>query len=461
MDGFVNRTAELRALDRWWKAHARAAVVWGRRRVGKTALLQQFASDKRSVFHTGAGRGDRGELALLSRQVAALGLRGLRDLDQRPYTNWDDALDDLAERAARTPVLLVLDEFPELVAASPGLPNVLRAFLDRSQGHTKLRLLLCGSAVRHMTALQEERQPLYGRFDLALLVHAFGPHDAAHMLPRVAPADRALAYGLTGGMPLYLSWWDQDASVTENLAELVCQPASRLLTEGDLVLRTDADVADLGQQVLYAIADGRTQHGEIKDHIRAEPTRTLDRLIELRIIERLIPAGEPQRTKRRIYRIADPFLAFHLRVASRYRSEIDRGLGRSIAPVMRQALDDHMGGVWEEAFRSHLRVLAADGRLPTPGNVVGVGAWWDASGTNEIDAVVLEGRSATPVLAGEAKWARSVDARRIVHDLRQKVDRGLGLDPNSLGYLVCARHEVHHLPDGAQAFTAEDLFSPS
>ncbi len=82
---FVNRSAELAALEAWWRsATGRAALVWGRRRVGKTALLQRFAQNQRVVFHTGAGRPRAGELAQLSRQVTAAGLAGLRDLGERP-----------------------------------------------------------------------------------------------------------------------------------------------------------------------------------------------------------------------------------------------------------------------------------------------------------------------------------------------------------------------------------------
>jgi hypothetical protein len=91
------------------------------------------------VFHTGASRGQNTELALLARQVGGIGVSGIRDLAARGYTDWDDALDHVALMAEREPLLVVLDEFPKLAATTPALPNLLRAFLDRSQGHTQLR----------------------------------------------------------------------------------------------------------------------------------------------------------------------------------------------------------------------------------------------------------------------------------------------------------------------------------
>lgn len=458
---FVNRRAELAALERWWTRDERAAVVWGRRRVGKTALLQQFLDGRRAVFHIGAGRSELEELRLLSDGVAAGLPGGVRDLAARPYRDWDDALEDVAARATDDPALLVLDELPELVRTTPALPGILRAFLDRTAGRTKLRVLLCGSAVRHMEAMQTEREPLYGRFDLSLLVHPFGPHEAALLLEDLTPADRALVYGVVGGVPLYLTWWDPRESVEDNLLRLVCTPGARLLTEGDLVLRTDVEGGELAQQVLHAIANGRTQHGEIKRDIGAEPMRTLERLVELRLVERVRPVGESLRTKRRTYRIVDPFLRFHLGVVSRFRAEIERGLGPSILPVLRERLDGHLGSVYEAAFRDHLRTLAAGGALPVDDPVVAIGPWWDRSGQHELDALVLTGASSTPAMAGEVKWATSVDGRRIVQRLRRKVETGLHLDPDDLTYVVCARDEVRNVGDDVLALTAADLFAPA
>jgi uncharacterized protein len=433
------------------------AIVWGRRRVGKTALLQHFAADLPAVFHTGGGRPAAAELAALSRAAGPLLDDGVRDLGARPFVDWDDAIETLAIAAKRRRILLVLDELPALAETTPELPSLIRAAWDRVRSQTKLKLLLCGSAVRVMEAMQEERAPLYGRLDLALLLHPFRPHEAARMLPSLSPVQRAQVWGLVGGMPLYLQWWDQGASVRANLDRLACTPGGQLLNEGQLVLATEGEAGELARQTLYAIAAGRTKFNEIEQAVRADPARTLDRLVELRLVERVVPVTEdPRRTRRRIYRIADNFLAFWLGLLDRHRPEIERGLGRSILPVLLAAIDDQMGGPWEEAFRDHLRLRAASGDLGP--DVVAVGPFWTAaSDPGEIDAVALAGRGRGAVLIGEAKWKKRVDATRLRAELERKA-LGLPRLAPQPRYAICAREIVDRAGD-ALSITAADIFA--
>lgn len=458
---FVGRTQELDRLRDWWTHDAeRPALVWGRRRVGKTALIQRFAEElPRVIFHTGVGEPAEAELATLSRQAATVLPEEIRDLATSPYRDWQDTLDHLATAAQDEPLLLVLDEFPELMATAPALPGVLRAFLDRASGRTRLRVLICGSAVRTMWSIQQTRAPLYGRFNLALPVHPFRPHEAAMMLPDLSPADRARAYGVVGGMPLYLNWWKQSLPVAENIARLACRPGSPLLTEGRLIMLTEVG-AEQSAAILYAIAAGRTRHHEIEDAVHADPSRALERLIEARLIERVIPVTEdPLRSRRRIYRIADNFLSFYLGPLLRYRGEIERGQGDQVLPALMNRLDGHMGPAYEEAFRDHLWRRAARGDLGD--GVISIGPWWRTDGQDQIDAVALAEPDHTriPVLAGEAKWGRRIDARRITAKLRTKA-AALTDAPEDLRYAVCGREEIVNADPETLVITAEDIFSP-
>ena len=464
---FVNRVRELEALETWWEGDgARLGLVWGRRRVGKTLLLQHFAEGRRrTISHTFAGRSERDELAVLADSWRLAGDRSDAAQWDLPTENWTRFLGALGREAREEPLLVILDEFQEGVAASPELPGIIRALWDDQRARGNLRILLCGSAVRTMHAMQEERAALYGRFDLSLLVHPFDPREAALMLPEIHPLHRAVACGILGGTPHYLDLWDQSAGPEDNINRLFFARDGRLLMEGDLALRGET-LADLEVQVLHAIALGHTRHNQIKDAVHAEPSRQIDRLIELRLVDRVQPVTEEGgRSRRRIYRLADNFMAFWLGHVLPYRAAIDRGLGESASLLTMSRLSNFLGPRFEEAFRIHLRHLAAQGKLGP--DVIAVGAFWyheaptgdSPRSDTEIDAVALAGTRREAVLVGEAKLHRTIsaaEATALIRDLHKKSER-LPRRAPTLQLALAAGNSVD-APADVLALTAADIF---
>jgi uncharacterized protein len=462
---FVNRSRELAALNSWYEQSGpRLGIVWGRRRVGKTALLGYWARQRRAIFHVARNRAPADEFAALSRAAAPVLSLARRDLAQRPFHDWDDAFETLAAAAEETPLVVVIDEFPELMVAQPSIESTLRAIWEHL-GDTRLRLILCGSAVRTMEGLQEERAPLYGRATLRLQVRQFTPAEAGLMLPDLPPAERARAWGVCGGTPFYLALWNQGGTFAENLTALFGSEHGLLLNEGQFVLATE-DFAGgrrerIPEQVLRAVASGRTRFGELKQTLGTDPTRALTALQNLDLIERVLPVGRNADPRRAYYRIADNFLAFWLSVVEPHRPAVVRGLGASVARTIVGQSDGFMGQRWEDAFRAHLvQALTGDPRVEP---MVEVGRFWKQHGPDpcEIDAVVLTGSGRSLSLAGEAKWSRHEDGPRLLRTLARKVHTsGLaGADDAEPLYALCAREAVTgSVPPGTLVVTAAEIF---
>jgi AAA+ ATPase superfamily predicted ATPase len=170
----------------------------------------------------------------------------------------------------------------------------------------------------------------------------------------------------------------------------------------------------------------------------------------------MIPVtSDPRRTRLRLYRVADNFLAFWLALVDPYRAEIERGLGRSILPVLRAGLNDFLGLRYEEAFRAHLRLLAEQGQLAP--DVVAIGPFWTSEAQPvEIDAVALAGRAREAVLVGESKWARRVDARRIRRDLERKA-KALPKLREPLRFAIGARETIDNVEPDIVPIAAADI----
>ncbi len=454
---FLNREAEIAALERSWKsAGADLVMVWGRRRTGKTRLLGRFVAGKRAIFYGATQQASGTELRGFS-EAARRGLRPKAGdlLAHGDFPSWGSAFDYLAERARRQRLLVVLDEFPYLVEAELALPSILQRFWDQTGRASKLKLVLCGSAVTTMERLQAERAPLFGRIDLRLHVRPFDYAEAALFTPRLSPVERAIAHAVMGGMPVYLQRWRDDRGHITNLRALFGDPSSPLVDEGEFVLTSELPEASGYFRILHGIASGHRTYAKLRHFADIDIQRQLAKLTAFGLIERVVPVtANPDRTKQVVYQIADNFLAFWFRFVYRRRSDIARGLGREVVDrSILPGLSDYMGEPWEQMCRDFLRRRAVAGQLPV--RTSAIGRWWSRDSAVEIDIVGVDGRKV--VLAGSAKWASSAGSREL--DQLRRAAEALPNRADDMRFVLFAREKIERsVPSDVLTFTAKDLY---
>ncbi|CAN5753930.1 ATP-binding protein [soil metagenome] len=452
----VDREQELDALE-----HAAAArggqlvVVWGRRRVGKTYLLQAFGQRHRTIYYTATQQSAPVELAAFTDAVRpVLGDDGLPP--GYAFPDWTAALDFVTDRSSGR-LVVVVDEFPYLAGSTPGIESIVQRWWDRRGQHGSVMLVLCGSAVAYMEQIGGAAAPLHQRATATIRVTAMDYRAAGLFVESLDPAERAVVYGILGGTPLYLGLWDPGASRRANLLRLFGSPASPLVDAAELVLSGELPELENASRILRAVAIGKTRQGEIADYARVAVERPLKRLTMLGLLERRVPAlDDPARSKRAIYRVADPYFAFWFRFIASNRTNIARGLGAQLVDNrIVPGLDDYMGGVFEDIAREHARRAATRGEL----HADRVDAWWSPDGQYEIDLVGTAGRGVGFV--GEAKWSRRPLTRAVLARLEQHIVGLQGVTPATprllYGRTGCEA-SVSATP-GVRCFSASDLYS--
>lgn len=453
----INRERELAALRSAAEDRGgQLVVVWGRRRTGKTFLLEAFAQTRQAVYYTATQQSAPVELAAFTDAVrASIGSEGLPA--GYAFPDWSVALDFLTTVGAGERLVVVLDEFPYLASSAPGLESIVQRWWDQRGRTSHMMLVLCGSAVAYMGQIGGAAAPLHQRATASVLVSPLDYRASGRFMDTLPAADRAVVYGILGGTPLYLEQWDPAASRRANLLRLFGNPASPLVDAAELVLSGELPELEGAFRILQAVALGRTRPGEIADYARVAVERPLKRLTTLGILERRVPALEdPARTKRAVYRIVDPYFVFWFRFIASHRAQIARGLGAQLVDGrVLPGLDDHMGGIFEEMAREHARGLAAAGELEADR----IDAWWSADGAHEIDLVGVTGGQRVS-LAGTAKWSQRLLGRSELANLEGHA-RALPGYSASLPRLVYGRAGCGNAlgrEPGVRCFSVADMY---
>ncbi len=418
----IDRARESDALATAWEqacaGDPQLAIVWGRRRVGKTFLLSHFVRERRSVFFGATQQAEGVELARLADAVRRdLGDQAA-DLTGGGFTSWEAALRFFVALATDEPLALVIDEVPYLSRSTPGLASVIQVVWDHVPAGTKLMLVLTGSAVGMIEAMVGAGGALRGRPTLTLRLEPLGPVDARAFLPNLEEAAFLEAYAACGGYPLHLRAWDQEAGTDANLVALAAEPGGILLEDASSMLLEELSHSGGYARILAAVGRGRTRFGEIAAETDQRIERPLEILERAGLLARALPVGAPKGARPR-YEIGDPYLAFWFGVLYSEIPQIEAGQGRAVMRRRRPAWQQHVGAVFEDTARAHARRLAADDVLPSD---LVVGRWWAATGEPcEVDVLGLRG--SRTCLLGEARWQRQPLTGRDLRRLRSKTAR--------------------------------------
>jgi uncharacterized protein len=406
---FFNRTDDLAALDDLWAVDdARFFILWGRRRVGKTELLNRFVEGKRALYFEATDTSELEQLRNLSLELAVAS--GDEVLARQPLTSWPAALAALAQFASSAErTVVVLDEFQFLAKRQGELGTLINTWWRTNGRKRPLVLIIAGSEVSFFRN-DVLAGAMYGRRDGQLQLTPFDHHDAALFTPGYSAEDRVRTFAVCGGMPYYLARFDDSHSLEDNILRNILYRDGFLHEEADLLLRQELPDPRQYFSVLAAIARGATRNGQIATQTGLDRAQTYQHLIvleRLQLVEQRRPATASPTSKKTSYAIRDGFLDFYFRFVEPYKSRLRTRMGSEhhLEETVLPALDAYVSKpTWERICQEYV------GRAE---DATSVGAWWGTirvapkhSEEREIDVVAVD-RDRKVLATGSCKWTNT------------------------------------------------------
>jgi len=417
---FYDRKRELALLDNLYTRPAgQMCVLYGRRRVGKTALLTHWLESRKhpSLFWTADRTSSGTQLRSFSHAVQNY----LNPEQPVPadftYGSWEIAFNEVARLSEARRLVVVLDEFTYLIEGEPALTSVLQRLWDHRLKRSNILLALTGS---HAGMIERKvlayRSPLYNRATASLHLQpmAFGVLSA--FFPKYTAEERASIYACVGGVPQYLELIEPNLSVDENIQGLLSSPM--IMDDAGALLRDQLGEPRNYAAIVEAIASGFIRMTEIATMAglqQSNVTKYLDVLQHLGIVERKVPAtvSRPQQSKQGRYRITDHYLRFYYRFIAPSRTSLARGLIQQAWENLQKHLPEFVGTyIFEELCREWVMRQGDTGKLPfVPRRV---GSFW-GQGKPQIDVMAIN-EDDHAILLGECKWTAEPIRKRIVED---------------------------------------------
>jgi len=413
---FIDRHGELEALNGLVdKKSAALVLLYGRRRVGKTRLVQEFLRDKRGLYLYVPNAEEKTILTEFSRVAEGEFFEGFR------FTDFASFMEYLVKRCGDG-IIVAIDEFQRLTNID-GAMSLLQKYWDERLSTARSFLILSGSSIGAIgrVALSGDA-PLYGRRTATLKIEPLKFLDLFSWFKKYSADELVRIYGSFGGTPAYLEHVDENLSGEENVVRKILSKRSPLHDEPEMLLMEEIRAPQRYMDILTVIALGKNTLSEIADTIglsRENATTYLKTLEILDLIERVTPVTEPE-AKRGLYKIRDPFFSFWFRFVRPNKRQIELELERNVWEGAREEFNGYLGHVFEDVCREVLVEMTKRNLLPI--RVEKIGKWWWKEA--EIDLLGLE-KKANKALAVEAKWTDLDyhEAKRLLLELAAKAQQ--------------------------------------
>lgn len=421
---FVGRHQELEQLNQAYQENDfQFTVIYGRRRIGKTSLINEFLKDKKSIYYVALEENAEDNLKRFSDAISIF-----KNTDQggkEKFANFEECFKEITHLAQKQRVILVIDEFPYLAKAYPTISSMLQSYIDHEFKETNLFLILCGSSMSFM-----ERQvlgyqsPLYGRRTLALKLEPFKLSEAHEMLPKLSKEDAFIINTVCGGVPQYLSYMSDSMSVADNIKKNFLSKSGRLFDEPNNLLQQELRDPTNYNSIINAIASGASKHSKIAQsaHLQTGPLTTyLNNLIDLGIVEKKLPVTEQKKSKSKniVYRICDGMFRFWYTFVGKQTDLIERGLTDLAWVKVQKGLSDFMGPEFEKYSQDFMWSQDMNEKI-VPNPFIHFGNW---GGTDkrthqqvELDIVGFSDDERDGYF-GECKWKNEPISRSVLEKL--------------------------------------------
>lgn len=372
---FYCREKEIRTMNqRFDKGNFECIVIYGRRRVGKTALINEFCKGKPAIYFSALNASAQENLEALSKAIYLYKNPG--EVNAPVYQNYENALDAVTEIAKERRVVFVIDEYPYLARSERSISSRLQHVIDHIWQNSRLFLILCGSSMSFMEyQVLGYESPLYGRRTAQFKVQALTYREVTAFHQGLCVEDQALLYGITGGVPHYINKLEVEGDLDEAVKENLLNTSSYLFEEPENLLKQELREPAIYNSVISAIAGGASHANEIATKVGVESgicAKYLRVLLELGILKKETPIME-KAGKKTIYIIDDNFFRFWYRFVPGNMSAISAGRMEQIYErAIRPYFSDYMGLIFEKMCLEYLLRYAQD----LPILLSDAGQWW-------------------------------------------------------------------------------------